>query len=361
MNDKEYFNKNDWSQAEIETLLNANGASMQELFRLGAAARDHFSGPKVYLRGLIEYSNQCGKDCFYCGIRKSNRRVQRYQLSEDEVLTAARYALEENYASLVIQSGELESPAFTARITRLLKAIRAMSGGKLGVTLSVGEQTREVYEEWFEAGAHRYLLRIESTNPELFRRIHPDNELHRFERRIAALHDLKAVGYQTGTGVMIGLPGQTMSDLARDILFFKEFDVDMLGMGPYLEHPETPLFAERLQLLPLTDRFELALKMIAVCRLVLKDINIASATALQAIVPDGRERGIAVGANVIMPNLTPQRVRSDYFLYENKPLFEEGVASHLAELSRNLAKTGNAIGFGEWGDSRHFSKRHSTK
>ncbi len=168
-----------------------------------------------------------------------------------------------------------------------LKEIKKLSKGKLGITLSLGEQSREVYERWFEAGAHRYLLRIESSNPELYQRYHPTDTLHDYARRLTSLKTLQGIGYQTGTGVMIGLPFQKTGDLADDLLFMKEFNIDMVGMGPYIEHKDTPLYAYRNQLLPIEERFDLSLKMIATLRILMKDINIAAATALQAIDPLG--------------------------------------------------------------------------
>ncbi len=361
MNYQYLRDKREWSSEEIVSLLASEGDTMQQLFDIASEVKFHYAGNKVYLRGLIEYSNICAKDCFYCGIRKSNQEVRRYVLSEEEVLNAARFAYEQNYASIVIQAGELESPSFTRKISQLVRKIKDFSNGELGITLSLGEQKKETFREWFELGAHRYLLRIESTNPILFSAIHPDTSLHRFDRRLQALSDLKEIGYQTGTGVMIGLPGQKIEDLASDIQFFLDFDIDMIGMGPYLEHEHTPMFAQRNELISMADRFELTLKMIAVCRIVLKDINIASATALQAIHPEGREHGIAAGANVIMPNITPDRAKANYYLYENKPMFKEGVQKHLIELNRRLVASGNEIAYGTWGDSLHFAQRLNSK
>lgn len=316
-------------------------ALCQEAYRVKVAT----VGPEVYLRGLIEISNICVKDCLYCGIRR-DIRCQRYELSEEEVLAAARVAASRRYGSIVIQGGERADKTFTQKITRLLKAIKSINTGDdppLGITLSLGEQPREVYEEWFHAGAHRYLLRIESSNPDLYRKIHPAD--HSYDRRLQALYDLKEIGYQAGTGAMIGLPFQTAEDLADDLLFYKEFDTPMVGMGPYNPHPETPLTLSGAPYPSARRRFALGLKMIALLRLLMPDINIAAATALEILDPRGRERGILSGANVLMPNLTPPQQMVKYNLYDRKTLNASDV--------QDLASRDIPIGYGRWGDSKH--------
>ena len=315
-------------------------------------------GEKVYLRGLVEISNICRKNCLYCGIRSGNPAVSRYELSEDEVLDAAKFALEAGYGSLVIQGGERHDKEFVTKISRLVSKIKLLSEQyPLGITLSLGEQPREVYREWFEAGAHRYLLRIESSNRELYSRIHPSDSNHTFKSRMDALHDLKSVGYQVGTGVMIGLPFQTLDDLANDLLFFRDFDIDMCGMGPYLEHSQTPLYQYKDLLIPKEERLELSLKMVAILRLMMPKINIAATTAMQSIDPAGREKAILAGANVIMPNLTLTEVRGDYSIYENKPGVGEDASITSSSLERMLQNAGIPIGYNEWGDSLHFKDR----
>ncbi len=251
------------------------------------------------------------------------KNAHRYEVTEDEVLEAARYAWENKFGSLVLQAGERSGKDYVRRIERLVKEIKEMSHGELGITLSLGEQTEETYRRWFEAGAHRYLLRIEVSNPELYHRYHPQNKIHDYEARLQALHLLRKVGYQVGSGVMIGLPFQTAEDLADDLLFLQEHDIDMVGMGPYIEHEDTPMYEYRDQLMPKMDRFYLSLKMVAILRIMMKDINIAATTAMQAIDPMGREKSLKVGANIIMPNLTPSRYREDYLLYEDKPCTDE--------------------------------------
>lgn len=346
--------KSSFTRTDLEQLLKCEGDEKRQLFTKGGAVKEMFVGNKVYFRGLVEFSNVCDKDCYYCGIRRSNLSVRRYNLTDDEILDAARFADESKYGSVVLQSGENSSLAFADRITHLITGIKKLSDGRLGITLSVGEQSESVYRRWFEAGAHRYLLRIETINQSLYNKIHPNDLLHDFNRRLDCLHSLKAIGYQTGTGVMIGLPFQTIGDLANDLLFFQQFGIDMVGMGPYIEHSETPLYAFRNELLPIQERFDLSLKMIAVLRILMKDINIAAATALQAIDPLGREKGVKVGANIIMPNITPGLYRNDYSLYENKPCVDEEPAQCKGCLDARIALADGEIGYGEWGDSIHF-------
>ncbi|MEI7664033.1 MAG: [FeFe] hydrogenase H-cluster radical SAM maturase HydE, partial [Bacteroidota bacterium] len=317
-----------------------------------------YVGRKVYFRGLIEYSNFCNKNCYYCGIRAGNSRYARYQMTAGEVMEAVDYALVNDYASIVIQSGERTNKAFVSGIESLLKNINRHSSGKIHVTLSLGEQTEETYKRWFDAGAHRYLLRIEVSNPVLYSKLHPDNLKHDYQRRLGALKTLRRVGYQVGTGVMIGLPFQKLDDLVDDLLFFREFDIDMAGMGPYIEHMDTPLYQYREQLLPLKERFDLSLKMVAILRIMMKDINIAATTAMQTIDPQGREKALMVGANVIMPNLTPVKYRQDYLLYENKPCLDEEAEECKSCLEARIHMAGDTIGYGEWGDSKHFSERN---
>lgn len=348
-----------FSHSDLEQLLQSEGNDMQLLFKKGGEVKELFVGNKVYFRGLVEFSNICDKDCYYCGIRKSNQIINRYNLTDSEILDAARFADENKFGSVVLQSGENSSPAFADRITNLLRQIKQLSDGRLGITLSVGEQSESVYRQWFEAGAHRYLLRIETTNQSLYRKIHPDDLHHDFNRRVDCLNSLKSIGYQTGTGVMIGLPFQTIGDLANDLLFFQDFGIDMVGMGPYIEHSETPLYEYRHELLPIQRRFDLSLKMIAALRILMKDINIAAATALQAIDPLGREKGIKVGANIIMPNITPGLYRNDYSLYENKPCVDEESAQCKGCLDARIALADGEIGYGEWGDSKHFMNKKS--
>ena len=338
-------------------LLSSEGEEKQTLFRKSASIKEKYIGQKVWFRGLIEFSNVCSKDCYYCGIRKGNKNPVRYNLTDNEILTAAKFAYDNRYGSIALQSGELEGEVVTHRIERILHNIKELSKGELGVTLSVGEQEPLVYKRWFDAGAHRYLLRVETTNRDLYKKIHPDDARHSYDRRIFSLECLKNIGYQTGTGVMIGLPFQTIDDLAADLLFMQEFDIDMCGMGPYIEHAETPLAISGAELLPLQQRFELTLKMIALIRIMMKDINIVAATALQAIDPLGREKAVRIGANIVMPNITPGKYRDSYKLYDNKPCTDDSAEDCQSCLEARIALADAEVVYGEWGDSQHYSRR----
>lgn len=352
-----FQNRLQLDKKEIIRLLKTKGEERTKLLKKSREIKEKVVGNKVFFRGLIEFSNICSKDCLYCGIRKGNEQVIRYDAKDEEILEACKFAWENQFASIVLQSGEISSPAFVLRIEKLLQKIKQLSNNELGITLSCGEQSRETFLRWKESGAHRYLLRIESSNRDLYYKIHPKNKIHSFEKRIEALHFLKETGYQVGTGVMIGLPFQTFEDLADDLLFMKNIDIDMCGMGPFIEHEETPLYKYRNLLMSKQERFDLTLNMIAVLRLMMPDINIAAATALQAIDPTGREKALAVGANVIMPNLTPVNYRKEYQLYENKPCLDEDKELCRNCLEARIEMSGNEIGFGEWGDSKHFFNR----
>ncbi|GAB1365428.1 [FeFe] hydrogenase H-cluster radical SAM maturase HydE [Candidatus Cloacimonadaceae bacterium] len=340
----------------VELLSTQGVDQLSALYKKAYEIKKRHVGTKVYFRGLIELSNICGKNCYYCGIRSGNPDFPRYQMSYEEAIKEARWCYDMHYGSLVIQAGEREDKAWVELITRLIRGIKELSEGKLGITLSLGEQTEEVYRQWFEAGAHRYLLRIETTNRELYKKIHPAD--HDFEHRLNCLRLLRKTGYQVGTGVMVGLPGQTIEDIADDILFFYDEDVDMLGMGPFIPHHGTPLgylekdFDKQAAL-------ELGLKMIATCRIALKDVNIATTTALQALHPEGRELGLLAGANILMPNITDVQFREGYQLYDGKPCLDENADQCIGCLSRRISSIGESIAFDEWGDSRHFHSRNT--
>jgi biotin synthase len=281
-------------------------------------------------------------------------------MSQEEVLEAAMTAYKLNLGSIAIQSGENSSNNFVETVEELVRSIRKMTGGKLGITLSLGEQSRETYQRWFDAGAHRYLLRIEASSEALYRRVHPDDDMHRYHRRLECLKAIQETGYQTGTGVMVGLPFQTMSDLADDVIFMRDFDIDMCGMGPFIEHSDTPLGSRGTDNLFLNERFNLTLRMIAILRIIMKDINIVASTAMQTIDPAGREKAISCGANVVMPNLTPARYRSGYLIYEGKPGYMEADESNVSGLNLDLIP-GTTIEPGIWGDTPHYIRRRTVR
>ncbi len=344
-----------FNHAEIIEMLSAEGDEMQQLLDKAHAVRVARAGEGIYLRGLIEYSNQCRKNCLYCGIRKDMPGLERYTLTHDQVVGAAAYALREGYGSVVIQAGEITSKQYTDAVERIVRDVKALTlesvgaappegerwQDTLGITLSLGEQSLDTYRRWFGAGATRYLLRIEASDRKLFSQIHPRTIVHSYDDRLRAIMDLRRAGFQVGTGVMIGLPGQTPAQLAGDLTFMERMGIDMCGMGPYIECAGTPLAGGQVP--PLQWRMDMTLKMVAVLRLMMPDINIAATTALEAIDPQGRARALRSGANVMMPNITPQDGLSGYKLYDNKP--EPGCV----DLSMPSIRRGVP------GDSKHFT------
>lgn len=342
---------------DLETLLALDDPSARARVHAAAyATKVREVGPVVYLRGLIEITNVCIRDCLYCGIRQSNAALARYQIDTAEVLAAARWAWDQGFGSAVIQGGERTDAQFIAQIEAILSGMQSFADGGLGVTLSLGEQTEDTLRRWRRAGAQRYLLRIETSNRDLFAAIHADDQ--NFDDRLACLRRLRACDYQVGTGVMIGLPGQTARDLAHDIDFMREQDVDMVGMGPFIPHQDTPM-ADSLGDFAAIRSEQLArgLLMIACTRLVLRDVNIAATTALQALAADGRERGLLAGANILMPNLTDTRFRRGYQLYDGKPGLDEGSAASTQALARSVAAIGERIGYHELGTSPRYRRR----
>lgn len=308
-------------------------------------------GTEVYLRGLIEFSNYCERNCLYCGLRKNNLQLSRYRVSREQVLDIARQAYTKGFNSLALQSGETGDTADFNYILDIVKTIKDLSGrgacGSLGITLSIGELSYQQYKQLWDAGAHRYLLRIESSDPLLFKKIHSHEQ--KLERRLECLEALKDIGYQVGTGIMIGLPGQTYEHLAGDLEFFCERDIDMLGMGPYIPHPDTPLARRGDDIM--LDPYSATVKMMALSRLMMPDINMVASTALQSIHPDGLKSGLKAGANIVMPILTPEENRHDYSLYANKAY------KGLEKLSQEIEQSGYQLAQGEWGDSRHYYRR----
>lgn len=366
---EELLEKDILSDEDIIFLLNLRDKKdCEKLQQAAYKTTGKYAGNNIYFRGLIEISNICTTDCRYCGIRKSNHALTRYTLERDVILECADIAVRNGYGSIAIQAGERRDPQWIAWISELLEEIHARSVSELlphglGITLSLGEQTLETYQRWAEASANpsglRYLLRLETTNPELFSRLHSAKGRHekRLENRIEALRNLRLAGYQVGTGVMIGLPGQSAQDLVRDIRTFKALDADMIGMGPYLVSQGGNMI--RKGMLPHDELRQLSLNMIALTRLVLKDVNIAAATALETLTPGGRIEGILYGCNVIMPNITPQKTRSSYQLYDNKAGTEVGEEAN-RQLEKDIReRTGRVLGLHCLGSSQHWQQRTS--
>lgn len=335
----------------INILQSSDQAAWQDLLHQADQCRRENIGSEVYLRGLIEFSNNCERNCLYCGLRRSNLQISRYRLNRKQVLDIARQAYEQGFHSLALQSGEVSGWDNFNYILDIVKTIKDFSSqgvrGSLGITLSIGELKYQQYQQLWEAGAHRYLLRIESSDPLLFKRIHTPEQ--NFERRIECLDSLKDIGYQVGTGIMIGLPGQTYEHLAGDLIFFQERDIDMLGMGPYIPHADTPLarIAEEINI----DPYVTTIKMMALARILMPDINMVASTALQSIHPDGLKMGLKAGANIVMPVLTPEQYRLDYSIYANKAY------KSLDKLSQEIEQSGYQLSQCKWGDSLHYYRR----
>ncbi len=348
--------KDSYTKNELVRMLELTETEdVDNLFKAAYAVKTENVGNIVYYRGILEWSNVCAKNCFYCGIRRGNGNVDRYTMTDEEVLEGALWAEKQDYGSLVIQSGERRDKAFVDKIESLVRMIRERT--ELGITLSLGEQDEDTYRRWFEAGAHRYLIRIETSNPALYRSLHPED--HDFDERFHCLDRLRDTGWQVGTGVMIGLPGQTAEDLAQDIMFFKQQDIDMIGMGPFIPHHQTPMADSLGDFSKIREQqLKRALKMIAVTRLYLRDVNIAATTALQALNPVGREMGLLAGANIMMPNITLTKYREGYQLYEDKPCLDENSSKCRDCLEDRISDIGEQIGYGRYGDSIHFLKKH---
>ncbi len=276
-----------------------------ELFFAANAVREKYVGNAVHLRGLIEFSNICKQNCLYCGLRRDNKNVNRYRLSEEQILDFARKAHSYGYRTVVMQSGE--DDYFT--VEKLQVIIRQVKALDMAVTLSIGEKSADEYQAYKEAGADRYLLRIETTDKALYEKLDPGMS---FNNWIRCLQDLKRLGFEVGTGILIGLPGQTIESLADDLLFFKNLDADMIGVGPFIPNPDTPLKDKP------GGSFELSQKVMAITRLLLPDSNIPATTAMETLNRQGRIIALQSGANVVMPNVTEGEYRKFYALYPGK-------------------------------------------
>ncbi len=344
------------SQKEIEEYLSLTGEDFDLLIKKADAVRNSFVGKKVYLRGVIEFTNQCTKNCYYCGIRKGNKNLKRYFMKKEDIVKSVKFASEKGLGSVVLQGGELGGDKYVSFIEDVIKKVKKVDP-EIMITLSLGEASYENYKRWFDAGAERCLLRMETTNEELYKKWHPQD--HSFSERLKCLENIKKIGYQTGTGVLIGAPYQAVSDLAKDILFYKDFDIDMIGMGPYIIHYDTPWGKKFKDWFEKKKKqiFELAIKMIAVARIVLEDVNIASTSALSALNPGGRVIGLKAGGNVIMPDITLPEYKEFYTLYENKPALKSPLEESLNSILRIIEKAGLIAATGEQGTSLHYAKR----
>ena len=290
-------------------------------------------GNAVFIRGLIEISNRCRNNCLYCGIRKSNTMVSRYSLSRETILSCCREGYALGFRTFVLQGGEDISQTDNW-VTETAASIR-QEFPDCAITLSLGEKSKEAYQRFFDAGANRYLLRHETFNETHYRNLHPSEMSQTY--RLNCLQSLKDIGYQTGTGIMVGSPGQTIDHLLEDILFIEHFQPEMIGIGPFIPHADTPFANEQ------AGNIELTLKLLSIFRLMHPSALIPATTALASLSPDGRERGILAGANVVMPNLSPSVVREKYTLYNNKVAFGSEAAEGLKLLEKQLNKIGYTI------------------
>ena len=292
--------------------------------------RKQYYGDKVYTRGLIEFTNYCKNDCYYCGIRRGNRHAQRYRLSREEILDCCENGYALGFRTFVLQGGE--DPYYTdERMADIVRSIRR-DYPDCAITLSIGEKSYESYKLFKEAGADRYLLRHETASEELYRRLHPEEML--LSHRKQCLYDLKALGYQVGAGFMVGSPGQKMEHLAEDLVFLKELQPEMVGIGPFIPHHETRFANETAGSVGLT------LLLLSVIRILLPKVLLPATTALGTMDPLGREKGLAAGANVVMPNLSPVKNRKQYDLYDNKICTGEEAAECRDCLEQRVLSTG---------------------
>ena len=320
-----------------QEIINYLSTDDKELFTKADAVRKQYVGDEVHLRGLIEFSNICKRTCFYCGLRNENHNLTRYRLSEDEIIEFAKHGAELGLKTVVLQSGE--DSYFS--IDKLCKIVKAIKKFDVAITLSVGEKTYKEYKALKDAGADRYLLRIETTDENLYKKLHPNMS---FKNRIECLYNIKELGYETGTGCLVGLPNQTIESLANDILFFKELDADMVGIGPFIPHPDTPLGECNLDL---NKNFDLSLKVMALTRILLKDINIPATTAMETINPNGRIIALKSGANVVMPNITQGEYRKQYIIYPNKICTDESPDKCSVCIRAKIEAIGRSISTGK--------------
>ena len=287
---------------------NRNPELDQYLFAKADAVRREIYGNDIYIRGLIELSNYCKNDCYYCGIRRSNKNAARYRLTREQVLDCCKSGYKLGFRTFVLQGGE--DPYFTdERLSEMISAIKSRYPD-CALTLSMGEKSYASYLSYFNAGADRYLLRHETADATHYGKLHPDSMT--LSTRRQCLYDLKKIGFQVGCGFMVGSPYQTVENLAADLLFIKEFDPEMVGIGPFIPHRDTPFAGEP------AGTLEMTLFMLGLVRLLVPHVLLPATTALGTIDPQGRELGILAGANVVMPNLSPQEVRNKYLLYDNK-------------------------------------------
>lgn len=332
------------SKSEIVRLL-ADEQNEPALLKRADRIRKKYVGDAIHLRGLIEFSNICRNNCLYCGIRRGNGKVARYRMEEDELVETARRAAALGFKTVVMQSGE-DMYYTQEKMCRIIEAIKKFD---VAVTLSIGERSYGDYKAFREAGADRYLMRIETTDKDLYHRLDPGMS---WQHRYECLLMIKELGYELGSGIMVGLPGQSLESIAADLMFLRRLGVDMAGIGPFIPHPETPLAGEP------GGSLHLALRTMAIMRLLLPDINIPATTAMESLHPDGRMMALQDGANVVMPNVTEGEYRKLYELYPGKICVNDTPVHCRSCISRKILSIGRTIGTG-YGSHRDNRKAAS--
>mgnify|MGYP000015291762 FL=1 len=332
------------SKNEIVRLL-ADEQNEPALLKRADRIRKKYVGDAIHLRGLIEFSNICRNNCLYCGIRRGNGKVARYRMEEDELVETARRAAALGFKTVVMQSGE-DMYYTQEKMCRIIEAIKKFD---VAVTLSIGERSYGDYKAFREAGADRYLMRIETTDKDLYHRLDPGMS---WQHRYECLLMIKELGYELGSGIMVGLPGQSLESIAADLMFLRRLGVDMAGIGPFIPHPETPLAGEP------GGSLHLALRTMAIMRLLLPDINIPATTAMESLHPDGRMMALQGGANVVMPNVTEGEYRKLYELYPGKICVNDTPVHCRSCISRKILSIGRTIGTG-YGSHRDNRKAAS--
>ncbi|KAJ4459635.1 putative hydrogenase maturase HydE [Paratrimastix pyriformis] len=351
------------------------------LFRYSNSIANQLFGNKCYVRALVEFSNVCRKNCKYCGIRKDMKGVRRYTIPDHELMALAKFAYENKFTSLVLQSGELGTETRISWLCDMIKKIVKETNDGLRIVISIGELPHKDYKALFDAGARRTLTRIETSNPKLYAKLHPKD--HSWQERVDVLKDQSAIGYMMGTGVMAGVPHQVPGDLANDILFLRDMKASMIGMGPWIPSPGTPLgdpflaqmtrITQRLEGRP-WDRSDLkkwynedllkqTLRMYACARIVCYDVNMAATTALEVISPTGRQQALRAGCNIMMPNITPRKYRDGYEIYTKKAEVDGGGADTLipvgtiARVDKVAAEGGRVVDWGVVKDPLHHLRK----
>lgn len=315
---------------DLTALLSAASAEQIELMSLADGIRRQTVGDSVHLRGIIEFSSHCSQMCCYCGLRAGNSSMKRYRLSTEEIVAAARKAVQNGYRTLVLQSGEDPGIA-VEQITEIIREIKQLD---VAITLSCGERSYDTYQKWREAGADRYLIKQETADPALYSKLRPG---HTLEERLQCQKWLKELGYQLGSGCMIGLPGQTLDTLAEDLLLMQRMEVDMSGMGPFIPHPATPLRDANKGSVSLT------LNMLSTARIMMPWLLLPATTSLATLHPEGRMLALKAGCNVIMPNVGPQEFRKLYQIYPDKLCTHDPIGDHRQQLTAQIEALGRSV------------------